>query len=274
MYYRHDLPYVYPDRSDEHMITVPKQKETNFDENFPYLPRGAKKVFLRSSFFLAFNLLAFPVCYLRYGLRYFGKENIKKHKKELQNGAITVCNHVFMWDYLCVLGGIRPHLPYFPAWKTNFEGPNRGLIRWSGGVPVPTHSHRAMRKFHHSMEELFEEGKWVHFFPEGSMWFFYPNLRPLKIQVFRYAAKYQKPIIPFALSFRPRRGIFRLFGKSPAVDVHIGAPQYADPNLSVWDAAEELRCRTAAIMQEMLGVKPEDEGYLVSHEIEEYQKTM
>ena len=106
------------------------------------------------------------------------------------------------------------------------------------------------------------------------MWWFYPNLRPLKIQVFRYAAKAGKPILPVTLSFRPRRGIFRLFGKSPLVDVHIGPPQLADPSLCVWDAAEELRGRVAALMQEGLGVLPEAEGYLQSHDIDSYVKTM
>ena len=55
MYYRHSLPYVYPARSDEHMITVKKKRDTNFDEHFSYLPRGAKKVFLRSTFFSAIH---------------------------------------------------------------------------------------------------------------------------------------------------------------------------------------------------------------------------
>ena len=45
-----------------------------------------------------------------------------------KNGAITVSNHVFMWDYLCVLKAIRPHLQYHPGWKTNFEGPNAFFI--------------------------------------------------------------------------------------------------------------------------------------------------
>ena len=33
MYYFHNLEYVYPERSDELMITVKKVKDINFDEN-------------------------------------------------------------------------------------------------------------------------------------------------------------------------------------------------------------------------------------------------
>ena len=32
MYYKEDLGYVYPERSDEHMITVKHLRDTHFDE--------------------------------------------------------------------------------------------------------------------------------------------------------------------------------------------------------------------------------------------------
>ena len=36
MYYRHNLDYVYPERSDEHMIAVKHLRDTNFDEHHKY----------------------------------------------------------------------------------------------------------------------------------------------------------------------------------------------------------------------------------------------
>ena len=36
MYYRHDLDIQYPERSDEHMITVEHLRDVNCDENYPY----------------------------------------------------------------------------------------------------------------------------------------------------------------------------------------------------------------------------------------------
>ena len=127
-----------------------------------------------------------------------------------------------MWDYLCVLKAIRPHLAYFPAWKTNFEGSNRHLIRLSGGIPVPEDSARALIKFNEAIEEVLKSGKWLHFFPEGSLWFFYPDIRPLKKAVFKYAVRYEKPIIPITMSFRPRKGIMKLFGKSHLLLYNLG----------------------------------------------------
>lgn len=37
MYYRHNLPYQYPDKSDDHMISVKHLRDVNLDTNYPYL---------------------------------------------------------------------------------------------------------------------------------------------------------------------------------------------------------------------------------------------
>ncbi|MBO5287133.1 MAG: 1-acyl-sn-glycerol-3-phosphate acyltransferase [Clostridia bacterium] len=274
MYYRHDLNYTYPEKSDEHMITVKHLRDTHFDENYDYIGKGFLGALRRATFFLAFNLIACPLCTIRHGLKIYGRENLKKYKKELKNGAITISNHVLMWDYMCVLKAIRPHMPYFPGWKTNFEGPNGPLIRWASGIPVPTDNFRAMAKFKRAIEEVLEKGKWLHFFPEGSMWFYYPDIRPLKKAVFQFAVKYDKPVIPISISFRPRRGIERLFGKKPLADLHIGEPLFVNKELDRVSACEDIRLRAYIKMQEMNGIKKGDPTYNEDLSIENYKSTM
>ena len=199
---------------------------------------------------------------------------LKKHKKALKNGAITVSNHVFMWDYLCVLKAIRPRVSYFPAWKPNFENGFQPFIRILGGMPIPEGDIHAMMAFKRGMDEVVESGKWLHVFPEGSLWYFYPDIRPLKPAAFNYAAKYNKPLIPISMSFRPRKGIRKLFGKGPFVDLHISEPLYADKNLTEREAALKLREKTYRIMQEMNGIKPGDPTYNEDQNIENYRATM
>lgn len=274
MYYKHNLDYKYPDRSDEHMITVEHLRDVNVDANYPYLDKSFRFKVIRSLYWLAVTTVVFPVMRFSHGLKIYGKENYKKHKDEYKNGGITVSNHVFYWDYLCVLKAIRPHLAYFPAWKTNLEGSNGPLIRMSGGIPIPDDSIRSMIKFKGAIEELIESGKWLHFYPEGSMWLFYPDIRPFKKAVFTYAVKYDKPVLPITMSFRPRRGILRLFSKKPAVDMHIGEPLYADKTLDPRAAAEDLRARTYHIMQVMNGINPGDTNYNTDQNVDHYQKTM
>ena len=274
MYYRHNLDLTYPERSDEHMITVKHLRDTHFDENYEYLPKGFWHKVSRGVLWLALNLVAFPVCSLRHGLKIYGRKNLKKHKKEFKDGAITIANHVFMWDYLCVLKAIRPHLQYHPGWKTNFEGPNGPLIRWVGGIPVPTDNIRAMAKFQKSIGQVLEAKKWLHFFPEGSMWFYYPDVRPFKKAIFKYAVRHDKPVIPIGLSFRERKGIFKLFGKAPCVDLHVGEPLYVDKALSQAEAIDKLHAEAYHVVQGLVGVKLGDKNYNTDQNIDTYKKTM
>ena len=275
MYYRHDLDYEYPARCDEHMLVVKRKREINFDEDYPYLPRGRWYKFMRGVYWLLLVLIVFPLCRLTHGLRIVdGKENLKKHKDVLKNGAITISNHVFMWDYLCVLKAIRPHLAYFPVWKTNLEGGFGKMIRLSGGIPIPTGNMHAMVKFNKAVREVLESGKWLHFFPEGSLWFFYPDVRPLKKAVFQYAVEYNKPVLPITMSFRPRRGLFRLFGKKPLVDLHIGEPLLPDTSLSRREAVQNMQQTAYHVMQVMNGITPDSPTYNRDLDPENYRSTM
>ena len=274
MYYKEDLGYVYPERSDEHMITVKHLRDTHFDEKYNYYDKTLWNKIKRSVLWIVLNLIAFPVVTIRHGLKIYGRDKFKKYKKEFKNGAITICNHVLMWDYLCVLKAIRPRLQYHAGWKINFEGPNGPLIRWVGGIPVPTENIRAMAKFQKAIGQVLEDKKWLHFFPEGSMWFYYPDIRPLKKAIFKYSVKHNKPIIPMSISFRPRKGLWKLIGKKPLADLHIGDPLFPDKTLPLNEAIEKMHKEAYHIMQVMNGINPGDPTYNTDQNIENYKKTM
>lgn len=274
MYYRHELDIKYPERSDAHMLTLKRTKKVEIDRHYDFVPKGVIFRFKRAIVAFLLHAVVFPVMHLTHGLKIHGRENLKKHKKELKRGAITVSNHVFMWDYLCVQKAIRPHISYFPAWKPNFESGFQSLMRIIGGIPIPEGDIHAMISFKRGLDEVVESGRWLHVFPEGSMWYFYPDIRPLKIAAFNYAVKYGKPLIPMSMSFRPRRGLRKLFGKGPLVDLHIAEPMYADKSLSPRDAAEELRARAYHIMQVMNGINPGDATYNTDQNINNYRSTM
>ena len=274
MYYRHGLELEYPERSDQHMLKLKRTRKLELDSKYDYMPCGFWFRINRALVASLLHLIVFPLTRLTHGLRIYGRKNIKKHKKELKNGAITISNHVFMWDYLCVLKAIRPHISYFPAWKPNFESSFQPFIRILGGMPIPEGDVHSMMALKRGMDKVVESGKWLHVFPEGSLWYFYPDIRPLKLAVFNYAVKYAKPLITISMSFRERKGLCRLFGKGPCVDLHIAEPIYAMSTLTPRDAAEELRARAYKIMQEMNGIKPGDPTYNEDQSIENYHKTM
>lgn len=274
MYFRHELNYQYPEKSDQHMIDVKHLRDVNLDENYPYLQKSfwfkCQRGLLRICQYTVLPI----VMYFRHGLHIHGKKKLKENKALFKDGLVTISNHVFMWDYICIMVALRPRLGFFPAWKINLEGPNGPLIRMAGGIPIPTDTVRPMVKFKHAMEEVFKSGKWMHFFPEGSMWFYYPDIRPLKKGIFKYAVQFDRPILPITFSFRPRKGLWKLIGKSPLADLNIGDPIFPDKTLSRSEATERMQAEAYHIMQAMNGINPGDPTYNSDPNGENYQKTM
>ncbi|MBE6955594.1 MAG: 1-acyl-sn-glycerol-3-phosphate acyltransferase [Ruminococcaceae bacterium] len=274
MYFRHNLPYQYPEKCDEHMIDVKHLRDVNLDENYPYLQKSFWFKCQRIVLLICQFTLIPLVMWVRHGLHVHGREKLRLHREALKDGLITISNHVLMWDFICIMAALRPRRGFFPAWKTNFEGPNGPLIRMAGGIPIPTDNFRSMVKFKKAMDEVLEQGEWMHFFPEGSMWFYYPDIRPLKKAVFKYAVTFDRPILPITLSFRPRTGLWKLIGKSPLVDLNIGDPIHHDKQLSVPEATKKMQRDAYHIMQAMNGIHPGDPTYSTNLNIDTYQKTM
>ena len=272
--YRPNLGYNYPERSDEHMLVVPHQVDTHYDENYRYYNKSFWYKLGRCGLWLLLHIAAFPILRLAHGLKIYGRRNIRRNRKLLKHGAVTICNHVFMWDYICVMRAVRPHLEYMIAWKTNFEGPNRNFIKWVGGMPVPTGSLRSMAAYSKAIDSVLDDGKWLHCYPEGSMWYYYPDIRPFKKGVFKYAVKHNKPVIPIGLSFRERKGLYKLFGKTPCVDMHIGEPVMPNTTLPYNDATIVLTKECYIKVQELVGINKGDPTYNENLNIDEYQKTM
>ena len=274
MYHRHNLSYQYPEKCDEHMIDVKHLRDVNLDENYPYLQKSAWFRFQRALLHICEYTVLPVVMWARHGLHVHGREKLKANKEAFKDGLLTVSNHVLMWDYMCIMVALRPRVGYFPAWRINLEGPNGPFIRMAGGIPIPTENFRSMVKFKEAMDEVFERGDWMHFFAEGSMWFYYPDIRPLKKAVFKYAVTLDRPILPITLSFRPRTGLWKLLGKSPLVDVNIGDPVFPDHELSKPAAIKKMQADTYHIMQTMNGIHPGDATYNENLNPDEYQKTM
>ncbi len=89
MDYPEDDPYL-------HLVNAPQDREMTIDEHYPYLD---DRPLTRFNHWWAYGvILHFCLgAYLRVkmGLRIRGREVLKKYKKELQGGAITIANHMF-----------------------------------------------------------------------------------------------------------------------------------------------------------------------------------
>lgn len=127
-------------------------------------------------------------------------------------------------------------------------------MKYVGGIPIPE-SFTGLGKFDAALQELHERRKWIHIFPESCSWKFYAPLRPFKMGAFNMAYRYSLPIIPLAISFRPRTGWRKLFSKNePLLTIHVGDPIVPDLNTPRKKEAERMRELAHKTMLKMAGI--------------------
>lgn len=161
--------------------------------------------------------------YLFYGFHIHGRE----HLRQVRNGAVVICNHVHPMDCTMVPYAVFPHTVSFMAMRDNFRIPLIGyLIRALGAVPLPEHSSGMPAYFRSAVQQL-EKGEWIVCFAEGVLYPYCKRLRPFHAGGFLMASMAQVPVVPIAITFRPRRGLFRLFGRKPLMELHILPPSTA-----------------------------------------------
>ena len=266
MKYRHGLKFDYPEDVHAHMISPKQVRDDKLDAEFPYYDKSFKLRFVQFFLQLFMIIVVFPINFFKYGCRVKGKSRLIQFRRSYFRGCITVCNHVFEWDYICVRHAMGPRRGYVTVWKENHNSDKGQLMRYAGSIPIPdTNNISAMHKFNDDVGRALSDGKMVHFYPEGSMWYFYEGLRQFMPGAFYYAVTYNKPVFPLAISFRPRKGLFKLFNKNePCVTIEIGVPVYPNQQLTKANAIKDLSERCFKHMKKMIESNtpdiPEDES--------------
>lgn len=268
-----DVGIDYPENDPyEHLYKPVYDRDVKVDEHYPYLDDSFKFRFLNWSMWILLLEIGLRIkLTIQMGLRIKGRENLKKYKEVLKNGAITVANHMYQLDCPCVLLAVRAkHTTRIPMFAPNFSTKNNFFLRVVGGIPIPSHEvgWGALKKFNAAFDEFHRRGYWFHIFPEAARWDFYKPLRPFRKGAFSMAYKYHMPLVPCAITYRPRTGIYRLFGKKnlPLLQVEIGAPIVPDCTQPRGDEVNRLRneahshlCRMAGITHNTWDAVPDDE---------------
>ena len=258
--------YQYPSVQNQHMMKLVEKFHPVLDENYVYRDKSFSwkwKHFWLDAFL---NTIVLPVVKIRFAVKVEGKENLRQNRKILKNGFVSVCNHVFEWDFLALLWALYPKKAYFPIWSRNMESPMAPIYRTIGGIPVSTTLHGG-QKFTQACDSVLEEHKWLHVFAEGSMWYFYPALREFQKGAAIFAIKHDVPILPLAISYRKPRGIYKLFKKYPNFTVHIGQPLFVDKSLSKKDAERDLTLRAHDSVMQMMGIHDAEENLRIMKEL-------
>ena len=235
-------------------------KQLAIDDKYPYLNDSVGYKFnLYLGYYVFLHLLLRIKLRVQMGLRIRGREVLKKHKDGLKNGAITIANHVYRLDCPCVLIAVnRTHNTRIPMFAPNFRTKDGYFMGIAGGIPIPEAEAgmSAMKKFNEAFDEFHRRGWWFHIFPEACRWDMYKPLRPFQKGAFTMSYKYDKPLLPCVITYRERKGIFRLFGPKelPLLTLTIGEPIYPDTTQARKTEVERLRNVAHAQMQQMAGI--------------------
>ena len=262
MYDPHSTKYNYPEYTDGHYLEVKKDNGMVFDGNYPYIDRSAGFKFKQWWTRLLLNIIVFPMCPAYMGLRIKNRKNLKKHKDALKGGAITVSNHIHMWDYIAIMKAIRHRKPHVIVWAPNVRGKDGPLVRMVGGIPIPDGDLAGKVAFNKAIDDSIERGEFLQVYAEGSMWECYPYIRPFKLGAASLACRHHKPILPIGFSFRKPSWIRKnIFKQEVAVTLTVGEPIFPDENLGEQERRIDLTTRVHNAVCLLAGIEPKDNPY-------------
>lgn len=252
-----DIGMDYPE-DDPLVRLVPTKivKHQVFDENYPFVDRSFKGRIHRifANIFINRGIVAFLNRVL-FGIRFEGRDVLRRYRKELKDGAISVSNHCYPYDGVAVSCALRRWV-WTPMLPDHINGPSRFVLRGFGGIPLAEPTLSAQKKFNDTFDDLHRRKQWILIFPEARSWFFYKPVRPFMKGAFSMAYKWNCPIVPVNISFRPRTGIYKLFQKAnvPLLTVRIGEPIFPNPEAPrkvevdrLQEAAHSAVCSLAGI---------------------------
>ena len=250
--------FPYPEITDRHYLEVHMNRGYVFDTKYPYIDRSKGFRFKQGVVRFLLKIFVFWVATVRMGLKIEGRENIKKHRAVLENGVISVANHVHMWDYICVMKAVRPFWPNLLAWAPNINGENGTLIRMVGGIPIPEGNTAATKTYLKVIRNLLQNDHgWLHIYAEGSMWEYYRPIRPFKRGAAHIACDSDKPILPLGFSYREpgwiRKHIFRQIA---TFTLHVGEPVFPNKDLGPKEREKDLLIRSHEAVCALAGIDP------------------
>lgn len=263
MFHPRSKKYPYTEYTDQHYLVVKKNDGTVFDANYPYINNSFKLRTARFWIRVLMYILIWPIlCFIVMGLRVKDRKNIKYYKDALSKGAISVSNHVHLWDYIANIRAIRPFKPDVLVWAPNIRGENGKMMRGVGGIPIPDDNKEGMRAMNEAVGKYLEDGGWLHIYAEGSMWEYYPYIRPFKLGAFSLACRYNKPILPLGFSYRKPSWIRKHILKQDAIYVlKVGKPLYKDDSLPEAEQRIDLAKRTHEAICALAGLEPGENLY-------------
>lgn len=222
----------------EHLLKMWMPLSFRVTEKYKYFPQGVIFNFMNRLLRMAVYIV-FPI-YNRIflGVKVKGRKNLRKLRSA---GAVTVCNHVNVLDSVLVACHSNRRKICYPTLTSNFRIPVvRRLIRWLGAVPIPEDKQN-FKRMKLALEQNLKKGGIVHFFPETVMHPYYEGMRGFRRGAFLLAYNCNVPVLPYVITYRRPRGLYRLYKSKPCLTLHILEPVYPDTAENRRDETERLK---------------------------------
>ncbi len=215
-------------------------------EDYPYIRKGAlkqidiffKRLFIINPFINKNNKILQTLV--------VGKENLKG----IKSGIVT-CNHIHLFDCLAIKKALRPKKAKFVVAEFNVKADNivHKMMQVEGILPLSS-SLKVMRKFEEAVKYYLDNGQFVAIYPEQCMWPMYEKPRPFKSGAFKYAVKYNVPIIPMFITFRSSGKFDENGVEQKYFTVNIMPPLYTNKELSIKEQTEDLMQRNYEVCKQ------------------------
>ena len=183
-----------------------------------------------------------------------GLENFSK----MNSGAVITCNHFNAFDSFAIqLAYEAAQQPQRSFWRviregnyTSFPGFYGFLMRHCNTLPLSSNVD-TMKKFFSAIDELIENGDYVLFYPEQSMWWNYRKPKPLKRGAFLCAARSAAPVLPCFITMQDSDVTGEDGFYVQEYTIHISEPIYPKQGLTHRQQAEYMMKRNYELWKEI-----------------------
>lgn len=162
--------------------------------NHQYIKKGFKNFFKTKYYSTILRVISSKVN------KYLNTKVIGKEKLKAIKGAIVTGNHISLLDTFVVRKAVGHKMKFIAAEFNNWKGIMGQLARYNGMLPLSSNMD-ALKNMNRAVEHYLDKGKKVLIYPEQAMWRNYEKPRPMKDGAFRYAAKFNVPILPTFITF-------------------------------------------------------------------------
>ena len=181
-----------------------------------------------------------------------------EHLKNLGRGAIITCNHFNAFDSFAIqMAYEAAEQPDRTFWRviregnyTSFPGFYGFLMRHCNTLPLSSNA-ATMKKFLKAISELIENGDYVLFYPEQSMWWNYRKPKPLKRGAFQCAAKSGAPVVPCFITMKDSDIMGEDGFYVQEYTIHVLPPIFPEPGLPLRRQAELMMYKNYELWKEV-----------------------